>query len=639
MKSIKAKIAIIGSFLFVFSLTLSSMLNFFSLKDSVKEGLIREQEEIIENLSSSIDAYLISKKDIIDAASAEIEFMDPSFYDLKKEYINNLRTRADTARNTAHFNDVLVYLEDGSVISDLPLPDSYKIKDQEWYKFAVKQGEAKTSIIGNLYDYKQDKKYIYFVRAIYDSGKLKGVVAAKLDQSLIFKKVKEQKLFGTAYAFVLSKDSILLQHPKDDFIGKNVTNVAGKQFETLVKEIFSKEMSKVVLEFNGEKKEYIFHNLDNLPFSVVGGLYEKEIDTYVFDSVKWNILISFLNILVAVFLLNLIVRKLLKPISDIEKHAKELASGESDLTKNIPVLKKDEIGKASEQINLFIEKVRLSISDVKSLGHENMTVSHELSVTSMNVGKAVEDTSILLTGASDQINQVQRILTISIDDAKENQNTISNVKENLSFINQTMIKTQALVEEGERYQLALSDKISQLSEDTRQVMQVLDVIRDIADQTNLLALNAAIEAARAGEHGRGFAVVADEVRKLAERTQKSLNEIAVTVNVIVQGINNTSEEMKISAKQNSTITLSAKEVTNLVFDTQKVMDQAFITNKRSVEDFLKTDEALKKSIKMISETNTLSSLNARSVEEISSAANHLNDLTSKLDRQLSMFRT
>ena len=395
------------------------------------------------------------------------------------------------------------------------------------------------------------------------------------------------------------------------------------------------------------QKLNLFHE-DVLLMSVVDleGMY-KEIDKIsatMQNDANANTT-NFIVIAVVVLIISLIVAMLYskfsitKPLNELILRATNLSSGDGDLTRKLEVVGKDEIAKASEAINKFIEKVRVLIAQAKDISNENSSIANELSSTSVQTGRGVENSSKIVEDAGKDCAEIQSYMKDSIEVAKGGKDDLQKA---LTYVDETLNTISNLsseIAQTSDIENQMAGKIEQLSRDAEQVKSVLVVINDIADQTNLLALNAAIEAARAGEHGRGFAVVADEVRKLAERTQKSLTEINATINVIVQAINESSEQMSINSKQISELTGVANNAQNTIRDMSGIMRSAIGLSDKTIEDYIKTGKDIDDIVKSMEGISQISSQSTRSVEEIASAAEHLNKMTDTLNAKLGEFRT
>ncbi|BDR29084.1 hypothetical protein HSHS1_18450 [Helicobacter suis HS1] len=242
---------------------------------------------------------------------------------------------------------------------------------------------------------------------------------------------------------------------------------------------------------------------------------------------------------------------LMRPLDHLRHLSSDLILGDRDLTKRLPVKsqsQRDDIAIITRNINAFIESMWRVISDFKKIVDQQRSFSSLLD----------DQTKTMQNGIGEIITIVGKSVQTSRDNAEEVLNGAKNAEANVKKLNQTSAQLEQIngqikelsehAEHNATQSLECSHKLQETTKSTDDIKKVLVIINEIADQTNLLALNAAIEAARAGEHGRGFAVVADEVRKLAERTQSSLTEIDSTINQVVQSVNEINKILSVNAQ-------------------------------------------------------------------------------------------
>lgn len=323
--------------------------------------------------------------------------------------------------------------------------------------------------------------------------------------------------------------------------------------------IKTKEELKSLVDFSNKSLN------DNLK------IFDNKLSAYEYQIILMSGITLIILILISYFLISNInnaIKKLQLNMEHINKTR--------DFTFKETTIGKDEISSIYVSLNNLVYSTKEAIAESKSSAQNNKNIVKKIDEYFLNMKNSLDNTSSIVIDTTSFGKEIVQTINDRVNDAQYLKTSIQTVENILNTTTQNIMNMIQEIYKSAETEIALVDDLAALSKDAEEIKNVLSVINDIADQTNLLALNAAIEAARAGEHGRGFAVVADEVRKLAERTQRSLTEINATINVIVQSINDVSQKMDTNAaniQKLTKISSNAKEQIDLTVKTMSKTTQ------------------------------------------------------------------
>ncbi len=368
----------------------------------------------------------------------------------------------------------------------------------------------------------------------------------------------------------------------------------------------------------------------------------KEGVNKVFNENTTKLFLWILTATIALVVLTLVYAKLriVKRIDELVLKINAFSRGDKDLRIKIDVGdRNDEISQVGHGVNLFVENARLIMEEVKGISTLNKTSMDQLVQITQETQKSMKNSSTTLNSVKNKATDIASMMNASIEQSQglrkrliETQGLVKESKDAIGDLFSQITESAHTEEE-------LSSQVEQLSRNADDVKSILDIINDIADQTNLLALNAAIEAARAGEHGRGFAVVADEVRNLAGRTQKSLAEINSTIMVIVQEINAVSSQMNLNSQKMERLSDMSKSVQETYEKMSSNLSSVVLDSNQSMDDYAKSGHQIEAIVSDFVEVEKVASKTLADSSEILNIATHVSETTINLDKQVNLFKT
>ena len=619
------KILLAASLIVIAAFSLFTLYNDYLQRNAIRDDLDSYLREMGSTTANNIQTWL-GGRILLTENLGETLALNP-----EPEYVSRL---LEQKALTSSF--LAVYFGDTqgafTIRPDSKMPDGFDPRSRPWYKDALNSNGA--SLTEPYIDAVTGQMIISIGTAVKKAGQTLGVVGTDLTLKTVTDSINALDFSGMGYAFLISGDGKILVHPDNTLVMKNLKDIYPHDTPPI-----SSDISEVTLD--GKERIVTFAPVKGLG-SVnwyVGLSIDKAQAFAMLSTFRTSAIIATVIAVISIIaLLGLLIRLLMRPLHVMTRAMQNIAEGEGDLTRRLVVDSKDEFGTLGSAFNQFVERIHTSMTEVASATeHVNEVALRVVSASNSSMVNSDEQASRTNSVAA-AINELGAAAQEIARNAAQASHQASDARGLAEEGQQVVERSIGSMQQLSQMLSTSSGHIESLNDKTVNIGQILEVITSISQQTNLLALNAAIEAARAGEAGRGFAVVADEVRNLAHRTQESAQQVQKMIEelqVSARDSVNTMEESQRHSKDSVEIANSAGA--RLTSVTERIGEIDGMN--QSVATATEEQTSVVESINMdITEINTLNQEGVENLQATLRACSDLEQQAARLKQLVGSFR-